>query len=976
MSKIFTNKKIWKIVVIAILVIMAVQVIAPTTVFAAEPDDAAPDKSEDNLVSRGILMRPIISLLVSAGDGVMSILHSQILGQENSLLPIDLDTDLGWIGVILGAVVGIIVAILIVAAVASGLAAIGAIIQAIGASVAISSIGAGTVIVAGVTGAIAGFAIHNQFLPNTLYLPAYTYSAEEIFKGNILLFNVNFFDTESKEIWVCYNEDDKTTVTETTATGGTMIKNEEGQKGIKTTKEAYEEKLKNGEGPFTIDYYYYYYNGIKDEQHEIKTSPQDSAVFLRKTISSWYTVIRNICIVGMLSILVYVGIKIILSSVANDKAKYREMLKDWLVGLCLLFVMHYIMAFSVTMVERLTYIVKTSVDKNFYMGIIADKDEKISKAVEGTDLEECISDGYLYYPTNLMGYLRLEMQKVGENEEYIGYVICFLILVIFTVVFTFTYLKRLLYMAFLTIIAPLVALTYPIDKINDGQAQGFNTWLKEYIFNLLIQPMHLLLYFILVTSAIDLAGKNVIYSLVALGFMLPAEKLLRSMFGFEKAKTPPLLGGPAGTALMMQGINGLSRIARGGKIGGIGSKSSNALDSSTDSGKPRTASNMDDLQVLAEKTEEGTDKGMRTSTATADADTPGEESDTPGILLAGHPPLSINRPADSSADTSPRFADESPYEEIQRDEGESGIIMPEEHQPLQINRPEKQTEATTVSQEQNQKPVSSIRRLARTAGTAAASQFKSTLGIENGVKGTLKNNAKRLAGVTYKGVSGTVKRLPGAAIGLAAGAAAATIGGTFAVATGDPKNIVTAAGTAVGVGASVGSRITGTMTTTHLDDNTKKALEAAKQEYNSEEYKEQDREKAYQEAKDEDVYRIKAKQILKSDQKVEEFMGNGGNMQKWMHEGETDFDDMLAMQQLVVNEKVDADEARATMGMLRRVGNKDPKRGMGDKEQSDLHKTIVKGITRNNKNVDEERAGQRADEIEENMSRLHQYRYR
>ena len=46
-------------------------------------------------------------------------------------------------------------------------------------------------------------------------------------------------------------------------------------------------------------------------------------------------------------------------------------------------------------------------------------------------------------------------------------------------------------------IAPFVALTYPIDKLNDGQAQGFNKWLKEYIFNLLIQPMHLLLYTIL-----------------------------------------------------------------------------------------------------------------------------------------------------------------------------------------------------------------------------------------------------------------------------------------------------------------------------------------------------------------------------------------------------------------------------------------------------------------------------------------------
>ena len=62
--------------------------------------------------------------------------------------------------------------------------------------------------------------------------------------------------------------------------------------------------------------------------------------------------------------------------------------------------------------------------------------------------------------------------------------------------FIFTYLRSVLYMAFLTLIAPVVALTYPIDKMNDGSAQGFTKWFREYIFNLLIQPIHFVLYFI------------------------------------------------------------------------------------------------------------------------------------------------------------------------------------------------------------------------------------------------------------------------------------------------------------------------------------------------------------------------------------------------------------------------------------------------------------------------------------------------
>ncbi len=42
-----------------------------------------------------------------------------------------------------------------------------------------------------------------------------------------------------------------------------------------------------------------------------------------------------------------------MSSTAGDKAKYKERLKDWVVAFCLLFFMHYIMAATVTVVEKI-----------------------------------------------------------------------------------------------------------------------------------------------------------------------------------------------------------------------------------------------------------------------------------------------------------------------------------------------------------------------------------------------------------------------------------------------------------------------------------------------------------------------------------------------------------------------------------------------------------------------------------------------
>ena len=86
-------------------------------------------------------------------------------------------------------------------------------------------------------------------------------------------------------------------------------------------------------------------------------------------------------------------------------------------------------------------------------------------------------------------------------------------------------------MAFLTMIAPLVGLTYPIDKLKDGKAQAFNMWFKEYTFNLFIQPIDLILYIILIQSAVSLAETNFLYGIVAIGFLLQAEKFIKKMFG-------------------------------------------------------------------------------------------------------------------------------------------------------------------------------------------------------------------------------------------------------------------------------------------------------------------------------------------------------------------------------------------------------------------------------------------------------------
>jgi hypothetical protein len=69
--------------------------------------------------------------------------------------------------------------------------------------------------------------------------------------------------------------------------------------------------------------------------------------------------------------LVYIGIRIVIASAASDKAKYKEMLGDWLVGMVLLFTMHYIMYFANLAVNELTNFLNT-INPSAYVMLLQD----------------------------------------------------------------------------------------------------------------------------------------------------------------------------------------------------------------------------------------------------------------------------------------------------------------------------------------------------------------------------------------------------------------------------------------------------------------------------------------------------------------------------------------------------------------------------------------------------------------------------
>ncbi len=89
---------------------------------------------------------------------------------------------------------------------------------------------------------------------------------------------------------------------------------------------------------------------------------------------------------------------------------------------------------------------------------------------QGKMVKVSTSPSKVLYFTN---YARMYL-NVKDKDQYLpmstAYLIIYIALITFTAVFTVRYIKRVIYVAFLTLMAPMVALTYPIDKIKDRKS--------------------------------------------------------------------------------------------------------------------------------------------------------------------------------------------------------------------------------------------------------------------------------------------------------------------------------------------------------------------------------------------------------------------------------------------------------------------------------------------------------------------------
>lgn len=283
-----------------------------------------------------------------------------------------------------------------------------------------------------------------------------------------------------------------------------------------------------------------------------KNSAGEISSEFRTNVAIWYYALRNLAIIILLCILIYVGIRMAISTVASEKAMYKNMFKDWVVSFILVFFMHYIIVVTIQANNSLVEIMRPK-----------------GSASLSSD----------YMNTLFINAIGVNTENVIEISAVKSWAsaLIYAMMVFFTLAFLWTYVKRMITLAFLIIISPLVTVTYAIDKMGDGKSQALNTWLKEFVYNILLQPFQCVIYLAIMKTTIQKLAESeasigrAALAIMCMMFVFSAEKIIRRIFGFDKASS--IADTMATTGAMLATMSNLKKLGPKGKSGSSGSTS-------------------------------------------------------------------------------------------------------------------------------------------------------------------------------------------------------------------------------------------------------------------------------------------------------------------------------------------------------------------------------------------------------------------
>ena len=283
-------------------------------------------------------------------------------------------------------------------------------------------------------------------------------------------------------------------------------------------------------------------------------------IIIKENIATWYYILRMLAMAVMLIVLIGIGIKMAISTIASEKAIYKRMLVDWVVGVIMLFTLHYFMLFVFNLNTIMVDVVQEtaqSVNKESLERAAKDLKMDLEDELHSKDLEIRIYEE-----------IRTRAYDAKLSNGMIGMVM-YITLVFMAIKYTFIYLKRMLTIMVLTLMAPGVGVAYALQRVMTGKSQALKLWMTEYIMNVIIQIIHALIYAIFVSQALIMSLTNIagmIFALVLLNYAAKAEGTFKKVFKFGGKDS--LVGATDSAAEAMNAsIKSAINIATGAAVG-------------------------------------------------------------------------------------------------------------------------------------------------------------------------------------------------------------------------------------------------------------------------------------------------------------------------------------------------------------------------------------------------------------------------
>lgn len=226
---------------------------------------------------------------------------------------------------------------------------------------------------------------------------------------------------------------------------------------------------------------------------------------IKDSVAVFYYITKTVAVLCGLIMLIYLGIRMAISTIASDMAKYKDMLKDWLVSMILIFLMPYIIGLVNLISGGLVQIFANMCPKTFEQNLV---------------------------------WQVLNLVDQTSGWSYVAVVAMYLVMTFYQIKFFLMYINRMLSMGFLIIISPLITVTYSATKTKisgkGGKAAMFDKWFKEYTVNAFLQPLHAAIYMVFMISAYEIFTVAPLLAVIFFAGLSRAERIVKNILGMRK----------------------------------------------------------------------------------------------------------------------------------------------------------------------------------------------------------------------------------------------------------------------------------------------------------------------------------------------------------------------------------------------------------------------------------------------------------